>query len=147
MNPIETVAADAIVQFIDSVVPFLPLIAVVIGGITAGIFTIVNRRGGDRSKRRPSWVELDNSNRELRDEIDEMRTSHSEFEKSVNDRFTQMELLHGSRLIAAGRIMDDVSKQAPVGFVPVLKAEDVELIPEYVPIQWRIRRLASPESV
>lgn len=49
--------------------PWVPAVLGVAAAIVAGVFAVMNRRGGEAARRQPTWVELTTENRLLRKEI------------------------------------------------------------------------------
>lgn len=102
--------------------------------IGAGIFAILNRKGGERARKVPSWVELDDSNRELRAEMALFRDEISELQREVR------ELKHAqvARDLAISNVLHDIARQWPRdAAAPAFDREDLEVLGDTVPRTWR----------
>lgn len=133
------------------ITPWIPVIASAVLAVVAGIFAWLNRRGGEKSRREPTWVELTNENRLLRTDVanaaDALRTSagalnrreqdlldlRAEFDEFRDDTKTMMKA-HSQALLEA-------SAQWPTDRPgPVFSPWVVEKLDDTMPPKWRTRR-------
>lgn len=107
----------------------------VLGVVATGVFTIINRRGGEKAKREPTWVELETANRELRKEMaDRDRENDERFEKlekEVRDLQRQVRTTEW----AASHVMREASEQ--LDGVPVFTPAYADPIIHLIPHRWR----------
>ena len=80
----------------------------------------------------PSWVELANENRSLRAEIDKSRSDWETFRDSIEARFNTL----SDKVNAQQNVIEDIARQAPTGFIPVLNPQDVAILHTVLPPQW-----------
>lgn len=103
--------------------------------IAGGVFGIVNRRGGEKSRKYPSWVELDKANRELRGEMDGIRRELDEIRTS----FQQLKAEQVERDVAITNVLHDIASQWPRdASAPTFRHRDLEVLGDTVPRPWRL---------
>jgi hypothetical protein len=132
--------------------PWIPAIVGVLAAIIAGTFAILNRRGGERARRQPTWAELATDNRLLREELStasvELRAARRDLvaadriEGDLTDLRREFEE-HVERVEDRDRVLGNVlasaHEQWPAGhpgptFDHIL---DLDMIGDTLPPQWR----------
>lgn len=144
---------STLARFVQELLPWSPIIGIVIAGTIAGWFAVVNRRGGEKAQTRPSWSDLEASNRAYRAELVNLPTQLRAMEDSYRDaladvqedlkkefdrRIRNTEATFNRKLGATSRILRSIAEQAPIGFLPILDPDDLaEIDEDTIPAHWR----------
>ena len=113
-------------------------VVTVVGG---GIFTILNRRGGERAKREPTWGELVEENRALREELRQLEERLERRLTAQDEKITTQD----RKIFALTRSLETIARHWPPDHpVPDLDADDVEVLADSLPLPFRRRRRAAP---
>jgi hypothetical protein len=114
---------------------WVTVIAAIITVVGGGIFAILNRKGSERARTVPSWVELDNSNRELRSEMTNLRDEMEELRQS----FLTLKQEQVARDVAITNVLHDISQQWPRdSSAPTFRVRDLEVLGDTIPRPWRL---------
>jgi len=119
----------------DSWIPWASGAAVVISAIIAGVFAWINRRGGERARREPTWGELVEENRKQRAEFEAFR-------ENTEERFSALDVKFGAFV----RVLTSLAEQWPADHSPELDPTDIEQLGTTLPVKFRPRRRPKPTT-
>lgn len=106
----------------------------VLTALIGGTFLVLNRRGGERARRDPSWKELVDENRAQREEF-------SEYKAATEKRFEALE----SKVGALTRIVQTTAEQWPESHpIPEFDPRDIEILAHTIPRRFRARPRPAP---
>lgn len=126
-------------------VPWVSLLGTLITVIGGGVFLVINRRGGERARRDPSWKELVDENRAQREEFNQYKTETEErfeaLEASNKKRFDELE----NKVGALTRIVQTTAEQWPESHpIPEFDPRDIEILAHTIPRRFRARPRPAP---
>jgi len=108
-----------------------PVIGTAAVALIYGIFRLINRRGGEKARREPSWVELADENRKLREEV-----------SALSDKFEAFMARQAKRDAAFRNILASASEQWPADHAgPTFDENDIAALSDTMPAKWRPRRI------
>lgn len=114
---------------------WVTVIAAIITVVGGGIFAILNRKGGERARTVPSWVELEDANRKLRTEMSGIRKEMDELRASLQELKTEQI----ERDVAITNVLHDIAKQWPRDVsAPSFNSRDLEVLGDTIPRPWRL---------
>ena len=114
---------------------WVTVIAAIITVVGGGIFAILNRKGGERARTVPSWVELEDANRKLRTEMSGIRKEMDELRASLQELKTEQI----ERDVAITNVLYDIAKQWPRDVsAPSFNSRDLEVLGDTIPRPWRL---------
>lgn len=112
-------------------------VVLLLGTIFTGIFARNNRKATSKQSREPSWVELATENRALRADLDTLQDKFDEFRNDMETWRTSM----NQKVDAYNNVIDDISRQTPKDFTPLLNPSDVAILKDTLPKQWVMTHL------
>lgn len=114
----------------DNWAPWISGAAIVIAAIAAGLFAWINRKGGERARREPTWNELVTENRALRVEL-------SEFRKETEERFDKLD----REVVAMKEVISTFADKWPDGHpIPEFRPEVLAELGDTLPPKLRVRK-------
>jgi len=126
------IAAAATTAASDGLIPYLPLITIIVGGVIAGCFALYQIKFKSRKDQErplpPSWPEMWKKISELDDKL-----------KAADERTEKRDK-------AIGNILTTIVEQWPTGVpFPVFDQADLEVVTDIMPGKWARRpRPATP---
>lgn len=114
---------------------WVTVIAATITVVGGGIFAILNRKGSEKARTVPSWVELEGANRELRAEMKDLRAEMDE----LRTAFQELKSEQVERDLAIASVLHDIAQQWPRDkSAPKFRHRDLEVLGDTVPRPWRL---------
>lgn len=127
---------------ISSIVPLVGLFGLLYNDFRKKKNASIDTAEATALKREPTWVELEESNRKLRAEMDEQRTEFEEAIKTLKERFDTFEKKTNVRIGALSNMLHSAQAQWPTDAPgPVFEGADLDALENTdVPYIWRFSR-------
>lgn len=127
---------------VTSIVPLLTLAGIIYNNARKRKNTAIETSAATALKREPTWVELEESNRKLRAEMDEQRKEFEAAISNLEERFKKFEDKTNVRIGALSYMLHESARQWPEGTPgPVFEGSYLDALENTdVPYIWRFSR-------
>lgn len=112
-----------------------------VSAIIVGAFMLWGKRRDAKNaaedKQLPTWVEAMTENREQRAEINALRSEFDEYRDKTDTELERMRSIISRQATAFRRVLRDIARQWTSPLPPQLDPEDVAVLEDTVPKEWR----------